>query len=163
MPRRLTDFLFEDLPTNSIGLRFDFYHVPNVGNRLILVQFTKSVLLFSCLSGSRQDLSHLGPGEQLCLSLTFRKGFEFRLLVLSPNDFIPITLWLYRYYKFCSYEKGLAVNGNVVGTFSHCSYIYCTRVIPFWITIVHPFYETARVTLASHLKQVKSQLIQNRV
>ena len=55
-------------------------------------------------------------------------------------------------------KKGLAVNGNMVRIFSHCSSIFYTSVIPFWIMIVHPFEETARVTLTSHLRQVSSQL-----
>ena len=63
-----------------------------------------SVFMF----GSRQDLIHLWPGLQFCLGLAFRKGFECRLFGFTLNDFIPITLGLYSYYKFCSYEKSLS-------------------------------------------------------
>ena len=58
--------------------------------------------------GSRQDLIRLWPGLQFCLGLAFRKGFECRLFGFTLNDFIPITLGLYSYYKFCSYEKSLS-------------------------------------------------------
>lgn len=55
------------------GLTFIIYTI------LIWVQFVLSfsILLFLCLSGSKQDLSYIGPGETFCLGSHLRKHLDF--------------------------------------------------------------------------------------